>query len=48
MNDEEDVREIAMDYAAMGMDMPLVKVAAMSGGAMGQEQIAGILALINQ
>lgn len=48
LNDEEDVREIAMDYAAMGMDMPLVKVAAMSGGAMGQEQIAGILALINQ
>ena len=37
-----------MDYAAMGMDMPLIKVAAMSGGAFGAEQIAGILETINK
>lgn len=48
LEDEDSVEEIAMDYGAMGMDMPLIKVAAMSQGAMGQEQIAGILAMINQ
>ena len=48
LEDEDSTEEIAMDYAAMGMDMPLIKVAAMSGGAFGAEQIAGILDAINK
>lgn len=48
LEDEDSYQEIAMDYAAMGQDMPLIKVADMSGGAMTREAVDGILQLINQ
>lgn len=48
LNDEEDTEDVAMDYAAMGMDMPLCKVADMSGGAMTEETVRTIVAALNQ
>lgn len=48
LEDEDSQQEIAMDYAAMGMDMPLIKVADMSGGAFTEKDVAGIVALLNQ
>ena len=48
LEDEDDQREIAMDYAAMGMDMPLVKVADMSAGQFPSEVVQQIVDLINQ
>lgn len=48
LNDEEDTEDAAMDYAAMGMDMPLCKVADMSGGAMTEETVRTIVAALNQ
>lgn len=47
LNDEENNEDVAMDYAAMGMDMPLTKVADMSGGAFTEEQVQGFVALLN-
>ena len=48
LNDEEDTEDVAMDYAAMGMDMPLCKGADMSGGAMTEETVRTIVAALNQ
>lgn len=48
LNDEEDTEDVATDYAAMGMDMPLCKVADMSGGAMTEETVRTIVAALNQ
>ena len=48
LNDEEDTEDVAMDYAAMGMDMPLCKVADMSGGAMTEETVQAIVEALNQ
>lgn len=48
LEDEDNQQEIAMDYAAMGMDMPLIKVADMSGGAFTEEAVNGIVELLNQ
>ena len=48
LNDEDDVREIAMDYAAMGMDMPLIKVADMMAGAFPYELVEQIVRAINE
>ena len=47
LNDEENTEDVAMDYAAMGMDMPLTKVADMSGGSFTEEQVQGIVAMLN-
>ena len=47
LEDEDDQREIAMDYAAMGMDMPLIKVADMSGGALTHEMVDQMIEAIN-
>lgn len=41
------MEETAMDYGAMGMDMPLVKVADMMQGAITDEMIARILQAVN-
>lgn len=46
--DEEDDREIAMDYAAMGMSMPLIKTADMSGGMFTEEAVEEILKTLNK
>lgn len=48
LEDEDDQREIAMDYGAMGMDMPLVKVADMSVGQFPPEMVQQIVNMINQ
>lgn len=48
LNDEENNEDVAMDYAAMGMDMPLCKVADMSGGAMAEEMVQGIVQMLNE
>lgn len=48
LEDEDDQREVAMDYAAMGMDMPLIKVADMSAGQFSYEMVQQIVGLINQ
>lgn len=47
LNDEENSEDIAMDYAAMGMDMPLCKVADMSAGAMTEEMVQGLVQMLN-
>ena len=47
LNDEENTEDVAMDYAAMGMDMPLTKVADMSGDSFTEEQVQGIVAMLN-
>ena len=36
-----------MDYGAMGMDMPLCKVADMSNGAMTEEMVQGFVQMLN-
>ncbi|MGN0432968.1 MAG: glycoside hydrolase family 3 C-terminal domain-containing protein [Bilifractor sp.] len=46
--DEDDTEDVAMDYAAMGMDMPLTKVADMSEGRFSEAQVAGIVDRLNQ
>lgn len=48
MNDEDDMREIAMDYAAMGQDMPLIKVADMTAGAFPYALVEQIVRAINE
>ena len=48
LDDEDDVREIAMDYAAMGMDMPLIKVADMTAGAFPYALVEQIVNAINE
>ena len=48
LNDEDNVEDVAMDYAAMGMDMPLTKVADMSEGAFTEEAVMGIVQMLNQ
>lgn len=48
LNDEEHIEDVPMDYAAMGMDMPLTKVADMSEGAFTKEAVMGIVAMLNQ
>lgn len=45
--DEEDDTDVAMDYAAMGMDMPLCKVADMTEGIWTEERMEEILAALN-
>ena len=45
--DEEDDTDVAMDYAAMGMDMPLCKVADMTDGIWTEERMEEILAALN-
>lgn len=47
LNDEENNEDVAMDYGAMGMDMPLCKVADMSGGAMTEEMVQGFVQMLN-
>ncbi len=48
LDDEDDMREVAMDYAAMGMDMPLIKVADMTAGALPYALIEQIVRAINE
>lgn len=48
LEDEDDQREIAMDYAAMGQDMPLIKVADMSEGNFPYEAVQLIVDTINK
>ena len=48
LNDEEDQEDVAMDYAAMGMDMPLTKVADMSAGAFTPAMVDGFVQMLNQ
>ena len=48
LNDEENQGDIAMDYGAMGMDMPLCKVADMSNGAISEEMVEHIVEQLNQ
>lgn len=48
LEDEDDQREIAMDYAAMGRDMPLIKVADMSEGHFPYEVVQQIVETINK
>lgn len=48
LNDEEDPEDVAMDYAAMGMDMPLTKVADMSAGAFTPAMVDGFVQMLNQ
>lgn len=48
LDDEENQEDISMDYAAMGMDMPLTKVADMSGGAFTDEMVNGLVQQLNQ
>lgn len=45
--DEEDEREIAMDYGAMGMSMPLIKTADMSNGMFTEEAVEQIVQALN-
>lgn len=45
--EDEDDEEIAMDYGAMGMDMPLIKVADMMQGAISDEMIEQVLTAVN-
>lgn len=47
LSDEEDHEDVAMDYAAMGMDMPLCKVADMSGGMLTEEMVQGFVQMMN-
>lgn len=47
LNDEECNEDVAMDYAAMGMDMPLTKVADMSNGALTEEMVQGFVQMLN-
>lgn len=48
LDDEDDQREIAMDYAAMGMDMPLIKVADMTVGQFPYALVDQIVKAINK
>lgn len=45
--DEEDDTDVPMDYGAMGMDMPLCKVADMSNGMLTDEMVAQIVDALN-
>lgn len=47
LNDEDNIEDIPMDYAAMGQDMPLVKVCDMTAGAFPYEMIPQILNALN-
>ena len=47
LNDEENAEDVAMDYAAMGMDMPLCKVADMSNGALSEKMVQGFVQMLN-
>lgn len=46
--DEDDLEDAVMDYAAMGKDMPLIKVADMTAGAIPDEMVKMIVDTINQ
>lgn len=48
LDDEDDLREVSMDYAAMGMDMPLIKVAGMTAGALPHALVEQIVRAINE
>lgn len=48
LNDEDDVEDVAMDYAAMGMDMPLCKVADMSDGKFSDDMVQDIVDALNR
>lgn len=48
LNDEDNIVDVPMDYAAMGQDMPLIKVCDMTGGTFPYEAIDGILNALNQ
>lgn len=47
LNDEDDMREVTMDLAAMSVDMPLIKVADMTAGAFPYELVHEIVKTIN-
>ena len=47
LNDEESNEDVAMDYGAMGMDMPLCKVADMSSGMLTDEMVQGFVQMLN-
>lgn len=46
-DDEDDVDDIPMDLGAMGMDMPLIKVADMMAGALSDEMVQMLVDAIN-
>lgn len=47
LNDEDNIVDVPMDYAAMGQDMPLIKVCDMTGGALSYETVQDILNVLN-
>ena len=48
LDDEDDMREVAMDLAAMSVYMPLIKVADMTAGAFPYELVQQIVKAINE
>ena len=47
LDDEEDMEDVAMDYVAMGMDMPLCKVADMTDGKYSDAYVDEVVAALN-
>jgi beta-glucosidase len=48
LEDEDNIVDVSMDYAAMGNDMPLIKVADMTAGAFPHEAVYQLVATLNQ
>ena len=48
LEDEEHIEDVPMDFAAMGSDMPLVKVADMTAGAFPHEAVYQLVDALNR
>ena len=48
LEDEDHMEDVSMDFAAMGSDMPLIKVADMTAGAFPHEAVYQLVDAMNR